>query len=278
MGHLVVIVFASSLLFGAQGPQPAPRHRDEAEKRELEKLSGVWMQAGDNVAPEYLTATVVYKGREFEGKLGDQVLFTGQVRLDPTKSPKQLDLTLDTGPNKGKTFLGIYELDDKNYRGCLAVPGKPRPTSLTPEPRRGQQTFAFRRAPKAKDRPEPVQAELKRFEGNWYYVSVIVNGRPAPEASLKTRRLVLHKDQFTLTRPELAQHGTYTVDPLASPKVIDVTFSDGPRAGVTIKGIYELSGDTCKICMAPEDDPRPLEFASRPGSGLALEVLKRTKP
>lgn len=278
MAHLIVSFLASSLLLGAQDSQPARQAHDETEKRELEKLSGVWMQAGDNVPPENLTATLNYKGREFEGKLGDKVLFTGEVKLDPTQSPKQLDLTLDTGPNQGKTFLGVYELDAENYRGCLALPGKPRPKSLIPEPRTGQQGFAFRRVPSESNEVEPIQAERNRLEGNWYYVSVIVNGRPEPEDSLKASRLVLHKDQFTLTRPELAQHGTYTVDPIPTPKVIDVTFTDGPRSRKTIKGIYELTGDTCKICMAPEDEPRPLSFTSKPGSGFTLEVLRRGKP
>lgn len=125
---------------------------------------------------------------------------------------------------------------------------------------------------------EAVAAELKRFEGHWYYASAIVGGKPAPEETLKASRLVLAGNEFTLTRPELAQRGSYSVDPTVTPKVVDVTFSDGPRAGKSIKGIYELSGDTCKICMAAEDEPRPTEFASTSGTGLTLEVLRRLRP
>jgi uncharacterized protein (TIGR03067 family) len=57
-----------------------------------------------------------------------------------------------------------------------------------------------------------------------------------------------------------------------------VTFSEGEEVGQKIKGIYDLEGDRCKVCIALGDQPRPAEFASPPGSGYALEELKRIKP
>jgi uncharacterized protein (TIGR03067 family) len=121
-------------------------------------------------------------------------------------------------------------------------------------------------------------AEFKRFEGTWSYSSVVADGNPAPKESLKASRLVLKGDRFTLTTPESTQKGTYAVDPTVAPKRIDVTFTEGSRTGKTIKGIYDLTGDTCKVCIALDDQPRPTEFASKPGSGYALEVLRREKP
>lgn len=134
--------------------------------------------------------------------------------------------------------------------------------------------------PASTDRPTPatIQDEFKRFEGTWSYASVIADGKPAPEESFKASWLVLAGDRFTLTGPETTQKGTFSVDPTASPRTIDVTFGEGPRAGKTIKGIYDLNGDTCKVCIALDDQPRPTEFTSTPGSGHALEVLKRVKP
>jgi len=34
---------------------------------------------------------------------------TGTQKVDPTKTPKAIDISDDSGPNKGKTCLGIYE-------------------------------------------------------------------------------------------------------------------------------------------------------------------------
>ncbi len=58
----------------------------------------------------------------------------GTFTIDPTKSPKTADSVQGTGPDKGKTMLGIYEIiDDNHKRACWAPVGKPRPTSFTSE-------------------------------------------------------------------------------------------------------------------------------------------------
>jgi len=262
--------------------------RSEAEKKELEKLTGTWVQAGENAPPENAKIRLVYAGRQFVGRLGERVLFRGSVKLDPTQNPKAIDLTLDSGPNKGKVSLGVYEVEGDSYRGCLAAPGKPRPTRLAPEAGSGRQGFALRRVqdeeatnpspPGAKPNAAAIQAEHDRFAGTWSYASVVREGTPIPEEDLKASRLVLKGDRFTVTEPKGTHQGRYAVNPTVTPSTIDVTFNEGPRAGKTIRGIYELNADTCKVCMALEGQARPTAFASLPGSGLVLEVLKREKP
>jgi hypothetical protein len=48
-------------------------------------------------------------------KLGDQELASGTSKFDPTKSPKHIDLTHESGPLKGETLLGIYKLFGDKY-------------------------------------------------------------------------------------------------------------------------------------------------------------------
>jgi uncharacterized protein (TIGR03067 family) len=279
MRYIGFLTVAAGFVIGAVDHQErggAKQH--EAEKKELEKVTGVWIQAGENVPPENAKARLIYRGREFEGRLDDKILFTGSVRLDPTRTPKELDLTLGSGPNKGKTLLGVYELDAENYRGCLAEPDQPRPAKLTPEPQSGQRPFAFRRVTDQNDPAVAAEAELKRFEGTWSYASAVVEGEPEAAEELKKQRLTLRGNRFTLTMADATHRGTYAVDPTATPKTIDVTFSEGPQAGRIGRGIYDLNGDTCNVCMGRGDRPRPTEFASKPSSGLTLEVLKRVKP
>ena len=83
---------------------------------------------------------------------------------------------------------------------------------------------------------------------------------------------------LTVTDPQGRHLGKYAVEPTVTPCTIDVTFTEGPRAGKAIRGIYELNADTCKVSIGIEDKPRPTAFGSQPGSGLILEVLKREKP
>jgi hypothetical protein len=49
----------------------------------------------------------------------------------------------------------------------------------------------------------------------------------------------------------------------------------GEKGGIL--AVYELKGDTLRVCWAPLEKPRPTEFASKPGSGYSLVELKREK-
>jgi uncharacterized protein (TIGR03067 family) len=126
----------------------------------------------------------------------------------------------------------------------------------------------------AADKPsDAVQKELSKFEGTWLFESLEVNGATVPADSLKTTRLVLKGDQFTMTDPMATYKGTFKFD------LIDMEFTEGPEKGKTIHAIYELEGDTYKVCLAMKGGAeRPKEFAAKKGSGCALEVLKREKP
>jgi uncharacterized protein (TIGR03067 family) len=124
---------------------------------------------------------------------------------------------------------------------------------------------------------DAAEKEYVRFEGTWRFVSVEVEGRSVPAKHLKSSRLVLKGNQFTMTEGQATYRGTFKVDTAPKPKRIDVTFTEGPERGKTTGGIYELDGDTYKVCMALPGKNRPSQFASRPGSGHVLEILRRDK-
>jgi hypothetical protein len=44
-----------------------------------------------------------------------------------------------------------------------------------------------------------------------------------------------------------------------------------------VKGIYEIDGDTLRICVAKKGKERPKTFESKEGSGHVLTVMKRVK-
>ena len=47
--------------------------------------------------------------------------------------------------------------------------------------------------------------------------------------------------------------------------------------GKTALGIYELEGDTLKLCYSQPGKDRPKEFTAAKGSGQAMSVWKRDK-
>ena len=81
-------------------------------------------------------------------------------------------------------------------------------------------------------------------------------------------------DKYTLTPKEgEAISGTLkAIDSSQKPKHIDLDVNNQ-----TLKGIYELEGDTLKLCYNLISRERPTEFASKPDSGLVLVIHKRVK-
>src|SRR5205823_15047290 len=83
--------------------------------------------------PEALvkSARRVCRGGETTVTLSGQLFMRAKITVDPSKKPKAIDYVLTGGPDKGKTQLGIYEIEDDTLKTCFAAPGKPRPADFT---------------------------------------------------------------------------------------------------------------------------------------------------
>ena len=69
--------------------------------------------------------------------------------------------------------------------------------------------------------------------------------------------------------------GTVEIDDTAKPKHFDLIFAQGPESGNRNRGIYQLKGNTWKLCLDTTGKSRPSVFRTAPGSGYALEVFTR---
>src|ERR1022692_1061284 len=58
----------------------------------------------------------------------------GTSTIDPTKSPKTIDITPSGEQDKGITYLGIYELGENTRKVCIAPSGRARPKDFTSTP------------------------------------------------------------------------------------------------------------------------------------------------
>jgi uncharacterized protein (TIGR03067 family) len=130
-GFAVIVLFtAGSLLLAGGG-------REDAVKKDLETFKGVFTivsaeKDGKKYPDEELQGvTVKCDGDKVSVQKGDKALFTGTMKIDPTKKPKTIDTTQDSdGDTKGKTFPGIYEIKGDTIKICTAAPGKERPTEF----------------------------------------------------------------------------------------------------------------------------------------------------
>ena len=123
-----------------------------------------------------------------------------------------------------------------------------------------------------------VEKELKKFQGTWTFESVEVGGKEVPVAEVKGITVTFAGAKYTVKKgDEVIQAATLKLDPSKSPKALDVTVAEGPNKGAVMLGIYEIRGDTLKVCFDPEGKKRPAEFKSAPGSQTFVAVHKRVK-
>jgi uncharacterized protein (TIGR03067 family) len=122
-----------------------------------------------------------------------------------------------------------------------------------------------------------VEKELKKLQGAWTFESVEVGGKEQPAAEFKDMTVTFEGAKFTVKKgSDVIQVGTDKLDLSKSPKTVDVTVVEGLNKGAVMLGIYEISGDTLKVCFDPEGKKRPTEFKSASGS-QTLVVHKRVK-
>ena len=128
------------------------------------------------------------------------------------------------------------------------------------------------------DEKADLEKEVRKFQGTWTFESSEAGGKELPIGELKGLILTFEGHKHTVKKgDEVIQVGTQKLDPSKSPKTIDVTLAEGPNKGTVMLGIYEIDGDTLKVCFDPQGKKRPTEFNSAPGSENFVNVHKRVK-
>ena len=123
-----------------------------------------------------------------------------------------------------------------------------------------------------------LEKEVRKFQGTWTFESSETGGKELPAGELKGLILVFEDDKHTVKKGnEVIQVGTQKLDPSKSPKAIDVTLTEGVNKGAVMLGIYEINGDTLKVCFDAEGKKRPTQFKSAPASKTFVNVHKRLK-
>jgi len=132
--------------------------------------------------------------------------------------------------------------------------------------------------------------DLLKLQGTWAAVAADANGKQLTDSALAEWKFTLEisRDRFTATADLgeknglLLWKGRVKLDTAKQRPRVDVLNGrlEFPKtkgvmtAGAT-EGIYELAGDSLKICYGPQ---RPAQFKTKPDSAQKLYVFERQKP
>jgi uncharacterized protein (TIGR03067 family) len=119
--------------------------------------------------------------------------------------------------------------------------------------------------------------DAKAVQGNWKPAKAELAGQPMTDAVLKSISLKLDNGKYEVFVGGVPDRGTYTLDSTTKPKSMTITGTEGPNRGKTFPAIYELKGDTLRICYDLSGAKRPTEFKSIAGTRLYLVTYSRQK-
>ena len=120
-------------------------------------------------------------------------------------------------------------------------------------------------------------ADSKAVQGLWKPLKADLGGQPMAEDVLKMITLRLTDDRYVVSVGGQLDKGTCTIDSTTHPKGMTITGTEGPNQGKKFPAIFEVEGDTLRVCYDLSGKRRPAEFKSPAGTQLYLVTYHRAK-
>jgi len=137
----VAVLLAASPLPAQTSTSPArqtkPPATAPAVAAALKPLQGTWVLTTPDGQPLTQSGdlTIAITGDKYAQAVAGTVNERGTVKLDATKKPTWIDLTITEGADAGKLQVGLIEVSAGVMKGVFATAGSTtRPTSLAPAP------------------------------------------------------------------------------------------------------------------------------------------------
>ena len=129
--------------------------------------------------------------------------------------------------------------------------------------------------PEEPDRRTAEEIDLAALQGVWAQVWSNGDGSPLQEPPDYPVRVTITGTEFTLTNTRRGGRMVYRLRliPGADPRAYDLIEEGDPSQ--TVEAIYELEGDTLRVCQPLAGKPRPTEFSGDAGTMNLLIVHKR---
>jgi uncharacterized protein (TIGR03067 family) len=125
---------------------------------------------------------------------------------------------------------------------------------------------------------QPAKSDDKaKLQGVWKVTGLETQGEKAPAEAASGVRFVFDGDKLHIHHgDEERKAAEVKLNPSVNPKSIDLIDAEEKK---TVPGIYELDGDTLRLCLgeAGDEKSRPANFVTRAGVQQSLFVLKRDR-
>jgi uncharacterized protein (TIGR03067 family) len=126
--------------------------KDDLIKKDRKQITGTWRIVsievdGAKAAEGDARKLTIINGADGVWSLRSEnrEVSSGISTIDPSKTPKSIDITATDGGAKGEKFLAIYEITDTTRKICFAPAGKDRPAVLISLPGSGHVLVTLQR-------------------------------------------------------------------------------------------------------------------------------------
>jgi uncharacterized protein (TIGR03067 family) len=115
--------------------------------------------------------------------------------------------------------------------------------------------------------------DTRAWQGTWKLASCVANG----ESQMADMQWIVNGDHYTIRLDGKSGGDPYPFKLDAKQKHIDVNHHDTPKGtyGGQLKGIYEIQGNSLKVCYDLKGQQYPRSFDAGRGSGRVLYQFRR---
>jgi uncharacterized protein (TIGR03067 family) len=128
--------------------------------------------------------------------------------------------------------------------------------------------------------PEPVDAaarqDIGRLDGTWVVTAAEYKGKKVDRPPLERVVFAGGKARDGAAGLRGSKAFTYALGPGKTPKVIEATAAGEAGNGQRMTGLYEVGGDTLRLCLTPGGAP-PAGFRTGADAAAILLELRREK-
>jgi uncharacterized protein (TIGR03067 family) len=266
---------------------------------QLRALEGEW-----HIAALEIDGTAVPRGALAASRIlidGDrfrtespEATYEGIFTVDAERTPAHIDIEFVEGPEAGNWSYGIYELRGDRLTLCLGLAGASRPAAFATTAGSGHALERLRRASAARPAhvtggtPQPATANgpvaratreafdvpltplLRRLEGEWVPVELVMDGKPMPAEWLAFgSRTASGNEVKVVFGGQTMVHAKVRIDDSVSPIAVDYLNLTSRNTGAVTFGIMDWDGEEVRFHMAAPGDPRPSAFEALPRGTLS---------